>query len=63
MMGNAILKLVLFQFYILIWIKMANFKSAVLFLNIIPIRNDIKTFDNIRKNLTGQGDDYTTGFC
>ena len=63
MMGNAILKLVLFQFYILIWIKMANFKSAVLFLNIIPIRNDIKTFDNIRKNITGQGDDYTTGFC
>ena len=63
MMGNAILKLVLFQFYILIWIKMANFKSAVLFLNIIPIRNDIKTFDNIRKNITGQGDDYATGFC
>ena len=42
---------------------MANFKSAVLFLNIIPIRNDIKTFDNIRKNITGQGDDYTTVFC
>ena len=26
-----------------------------------PIRNDSKTFDNIRKITTGQGDDYTTG--
>ena len=42
---------------------MANFKSVVLFLNIISIRNDIKIFDNIRKNIIGQGDDYITGFC
>ena len=26
-----------------------------------PINNDIKTYDNIRKIATGQGDDYTTG--
>ena len=26
-----------------------------------PIRNDIKTYDNIRTIATGQGDDYTTG--
>ena len=27
-----------------------------------PIKNDLKTYDNIRKNATGQGDDYTTKF-
>ena len=27
-----------------------------------PIKNDIKTHDNIRKITTGQGDDYTTGY-
>ena len=26
-----------------------------------PIKNDLKTFDNIRKIATGPGDDYTTG--
>ena len=26
-----------------------------------PIRNDMKTFDNIRKIKIGQGDDGTTG--
>ena len=26
-----------------------------------PIRNDLKTYDNIRNIVTGQGDDYTTG--
>ena len=26
-----------------------------------PIKNDIKTYDNIRKITTGQGNDYTTG--
>ena len=26
-----------------------------------PIKNDFKTYDNIRKIATGQGDDYTTG--
>ena len=26
-----------------------------------PINSDLKTYDNIRKNSTGQGDDYTTG--
>ena len=25
-----------------------------------PIRNDLKTYENIRKISTGQGDDYTT---
>ena len=25
------------------------------------IKNDLKTYDNIRKIATGQGDDYTTG--
>ena len=25
------------------------------------IKNDLKTFDNIRKIATGQGDDYTIG--
>ena len=25
-----------------------------------PVRNNIRTYDNIRKNATGQGDDYTT---
>ena len=27
-----------------------------------PVRNNLITYDNIRKLLTGQGDDYTTGF-
>ena len=26
-----------------------------------PIKNDLKTYDNIKKIVTGQGDDYTTG--
>ena len=26
-----------------------------------PIKNDLKTYDNIRKIAAGQGDDYTTG--
>ena len=26
-----------------------------------PIKNDLKTYDNIRKIVTGQGDDYKTG--
>ena len=26
-----------------------------------PIKNNKVTFENIRKNATGQGDDYTTG--
>ena len=26
-----------------------------------PIKNDLKTNDNIRKIATGQGDDYATG--
>ena len=26
-----------------------------------PIKSDLKTYDNIRKIVTGQGDDYTTG--
>ena len=26
-----------------------------------PIKNDLKTYDNIRKIATGQGDDYTPG--
>ena len=26
-----------------------------------PIKSDIKTYDNIPKITTGQGDDYTTG--
>ena len=25
------------------------------------IKNDLETYDNIRKIATGQGDDYTTG--
>ena len=25
-----------------------------------PVNNDIKTYGNIRKNATGQGDDYST---
>ena len=27
----------------------------------LPIENDLKTYDNIRKIVTGQEDDYTTG--
>ena len=26
-----------------------------------PIKNDLKTYDNIKKIATGQGDDYTIG--
>ena len=26
-----------------------------------PINSSLKTYDNIRKVVTGQGDDYTTG--
>ena len=26
-----------------------------------PIKNDLKTYDNIRKIATGQGEDYRTG--
>ena len=27
-----------------------------------PIKNDLKTYDNIRKIAADQGDDYTTGY-
>ena len=27
----------------------------------LPINNNIKTYENIRKIATGKGDDYTTG--
>ena len=27
-----------------------------------PMKNDLKTYDNIRKIASGQGKDYTTGF-
>ena len=27
-----------------------------------PIKSNLKTYGNIRKIVTGQGDDYTTGF-
>ena len=27
-----------------------------------PINNDVKTYENIRKITTSQGDDYTTGY-
>ena len=27
-----------------------------------PIKTDLKTYDNIRKIATGQGDDYATGY-
>ena len=26
-----------------------------------PVKNDFRTYENIRKIVTGQGDDYTTG--
>ena len=26
-----------------------------------PVQNDLRTYDNIQKFATGQGDDYTTG--
>ena len=26
-----------------------------------PTKNYLRTFDNVRKNATGQGDDFTTG--
>ena len=26
------------------------------------IKNDLRTYDNIQKIATGQGDDYTTGY-
>ena len=26
-----------------------------------PVKNNLRTYDNIRKNATGQGDDYNTG--
>ena len=26
-----------------------------------PVKNSVRTYDNIRKTETGQGDDYTTG--
>ena len=26
-----------------------------------PVKNDLRTYDNIRKSATGQGGDYTTG--
>ena len=26
-----------------------------------PVKNKLRTYDNIRKIATGQGDDYTTG--
>ena len=27
-----------------------------------PVKNNLRTYDNVRKIETGQGDDYTTGF-
>ena len=28
----------------------------------LPVKNDLRTYDIIRKIATGQGDDYTTGY-
>ena len=28
---------------------------------VLPVKNKLRTYDNIRKIATGQGDDYTTG--
>ena len=27
-----------------------------------PVKNNLRTYDNVRKIETGQGDNYTTGF-
>ena len=27
-----------------------------------PVKNNLKAYDNVKKNLTGQGDDYTTEY-
>ena len=29
--------------------------------NVLPSKNDSRTYDNIKKNAIAQGDDYTTG--
>ena len=28
-----------------------------------PVKSDMRTYDNLLKIATGQGDDYTTGCC
>ena len=42
-------------------IKDCNVKTDVRSVFDQPINNNIKTYENIRKIDTGQGDDYTTG--
>ena len=38
----------------MLWILVKNFFDQ-------PINSDFKTYENIRKKATGQGDDYATG--
>ena len=42
-------------------IKDYNIKTFVKNIFDQPMNNDIKTYENIRKIATGQGDDYPTG--
>ena len=49
--------------YCLPTVKIKNYNVKIDGRNVFgqPINSDIKTYENIRKNATGQGDDYTTG--
>ena len=51
------------KLYYLLTLNIKDYKVMIDGRNLFdqPIRNDLNTYDNIRKIATGQGVDYTTG--
>ena len=49
--------------YYLRKVEIKDYNTKIFVKNIFdqPMNNDIKTYENIRKIATGQGDDYPTG--
>ena len=48
--------------YFLLKVKIIDYKVMIDGHNVFdqPVKNDLRTYDNIRKIVTGQGDDYPT---
>ena len=46
-------------------LKIKDYNGAIDGQNVFdqPVKSDMKTYDNIEKASTGDGDDYTTDFC
>ena len=49
--------------YYLLTLKVENYNNMINGINVFckPIKNNVRTYENIRKITTGQGDDWSTG--